>query len=265
MGDDKKRTANSMIDVLKKPDFDGAILRPSPNFGERHDDAKPHILVLHYTGMKDSEAAEHLLEDPASEVSAHYIVREDGTIVQMVAESMRAWHAGVSAWQGQQDINSKSIGIEIVNQGPLANFPDFPSQQIDAVIKLCQSILSRHTIAARYVLAHSDIAPNRKIDPGERFPWQKLAQAGIGHFVEPCPIGGGRFMSLGENGRPVEAFQSMLAIYGYDVEINGIFDEKTKIATQAFQRHFRPQLVDGVADVSTIDTLHRLLQRLEKF
>ncbi|WP_182418990.1 N-acetylmuramoyl-L-alanine amidase [Bartonella sp. HY038] len=253
-----------MTEVLDRPDFECAILRPSPNFNERSDNTKPHILILHYTGMNDAEAAESLLQDPASQVSCHYVVREDGTIVQMVAESKRAWHAGKSMWQGQDDINSKSIGIEIVNQGPLGNFPDFPSLQIKAVVELCQSIINRHNVGARYVLAHSDIAPERKIDPGEKFPWKDLADNGIGQFVSPSPLGGGRFMSLGESGRPVEAFQSMLALYGYPIEITGSFDENTKIVTEAFQRHFRPALVDGVADASTIDTLHRLLQRLER-
>lgn len=252
-----------MNENLVKADYMHAVLRPSPNFGERRNGLTPSMLIMHYTGMEDADAAECKLADPQAEVSAHYVVREDGTVVQMVAEKCRAWHAGDSKWQGRQDINSRSIGIEIVNQGPLGNFPDYPEQQIAAVIALSKDIMTRHAIMPRHVLAHSDIAPLRKIDPGTKFPWKTLFDAGIGHYVEPAPLGGGRFMTLGESGRPVEAFQSMLALYGYGLTINGNFDEETQAVTCAFQRHFRPDQVDGVADASTIETLHRLLGRLE--
>lgn len=246
-----------------KADYMGAIVRPSPNFENRIDGATPQFLVLHYTGMEDAESAEKLLCSPEAKVSAHYVVEEDGKIVQLVGETFRAWHAGESFWRGVSDINSHSIGIEIVNGGPLFNFPDYPEQQIDSVIKLCRSITGRYNIAPRNVLAHSDIAPHRKIDPGEKFPWQTLFEAGIGHYVRPAAISGGRFMNIGESGRPVEAYQSMLALYGYGIEITGLFDERTRLVTEAFQRHFRPEKVDGVADVSTIDTLHRLLGTLQ--
>lgn len=244
------------------PDHEGARVRPSPNFGPRRDGKRVTTLILHYTGMENGEAAEALLASPESEVSAHYVVHEDGRIVQMVPESERAWHAGKSFWQGETDINSCSIGIEIVNQGPHGDFPDFPDAQIEGVIALCRDICARHSIRPERVLAHSDIAPSRKIDPGEKFPWAWLHRAGIGHWVEPAPIRGGRFLALGDRGQPVEALQSMLALYGYQVPIDGVFGMETEAAIKGFQRHFRSQKVDGVADVSTIETLHRLLSSL---
>jgi N-acetylmuramoyl-L-alanine amidase len=239
-----------------------AEVHASPNFGPRKDGKHPSILILHYTGMETGEVAESWLANPESEVSAHYIVHEDGRIVQMVPESERAWHAGQSFWKGETDINSCSIGIEIVNGGPLLDFPEFEGPQIDAVIDLCKGIISRHGIRPEGVLAHSDIAPARKIDPGEKFPWPVLYDAGVGHWVSPSPVKGGRFFSLGDQGQPVEALQSMLALYGYGVPIDGLFGKTTELGILAFQRHFRPEKVDGVADMSTIETLHRLLSAL---
>jgi len=241
------------------PDFTGADVRVSPNFGPRAEGAKPDLLIMHYTGMETGEAAEAWLCAQESEVSSHYLVHEDGRIVQMVRESDRAWHAGQGSWKGRSDVNSWSIGIEIVNPGPLAQFPNFSDVQIDAVAELARDICARHHISPERVLAHSDVAPGRKIDPGERFPWGKLAEMGVGHYVQPAPIQGGRFLAMGDRGEPVEALQSMLSVYGYGLEINGLFDEATKLVVEAFQRHFRPQRVDGVADRSTIETLHRLL------
>ncbi|MEK1887594.1 MAG: N-acetylmuramoyl-L-alanine amidase [Phyllobacterium sp.] len=245
-----------------KPDHLRSDVRASPNFGPRKDGKRPSILVLHYTGMETGEAAENWLANPQSEVSAHYVVHEDGRIVQMVPESERAWHAGQSFWKGETDINSCSVGIEIVNGGPLLGFPEFEPAQIDAVIDLCKGIISRHGIRPEYVLAHSDIAPARKIDPGEKFPWPVLFDAGVGHWVSPSPVRGGRFFTLGDQGQPVEALQSMLALYGYGVPIDGVFGNATQLGILAFQRHFRPEKVDGVADMSTIETLHRLLSSL---
>jgi N-acetylmuramoyl-L-alanine amidase len=243
-------------------EHDGAEVRVSPNFGPRRDGLKADMIVLHYTGMESGEAAERWLCDPASEVSSHYIVHEDGRIVQMVREADRAWHAGRSSWRGVSDVNSCSIGIEIANPGHEFGYPAFPDGQIEAVIGLCSGICVRHGVAQERVLAHSDVAPGRKRDPGEKFPWRVLHEAGIGHLVEPAPVRGGRFLSAGDGGEPVEALQSMLALYGYGVEITGFFDPATFAVVEAFQRHFRPELVDGVADRSTIETLHRLLAAL---
>ena len=244
------------------PDHTGADVRVSPNFGPRAQGFRPDMIILHYTGMETGEAAEAWLCNPVAEVSCHYLVHEDGRIVQMVRESDRAWHAGKSSWKGVADINSCSVGIEIVNPGHALGYVEFPDAQIEAVIELCTGIASRHNVAPERVLAHSDVAPGRKVDPGELFPWGKLFAAGIGHFVAPSPIGGGRFLTGGDRGEPVEALQSMLALYGYGVEISGVFDAATATVVAAFQRHFRPERVDGVADRSTVETLHHLLKAL---
>jgi len=140
---------------------------------------------MHYTGMETGPAAVNWLCAKQSGVSCHYLVDVDGSITQMVCESKRAWHAGKSLWQGVEDINSCSIGIEIQNEGPLAAFPDFPEIQIEAVMVLSQDIIARHLIVPQRVLGHSDVAPGRKIDPGEKFPWQKLADAGVGTWPHP--------------------------------------------------------------------------------
>jgi N-acetylmuramoyl-L-alanine amidase len=244
------------------PDYVGAEVRVSPNFGSRRDCNGPDMILLHYTGMQTGESAEAWLCDPASEVSAHYLVHEDGRVIQMVRESDRAWHAGKGSWRGRSDINSRSVGIEIVNAGHAFGYPDFPEAQIEAVIALCRDIAERRNVPPEQILAHSDVSPGRKIDPGEKFPWPVLHAAGVGHLVEPSPIGGGRFLSLGDHGEPVEALQSMLALYGYGIDITGGFDQPTATVVEAFQRHFRPARIDGVADRSTIETLHRLLSKL---
>lgn len=244
-------------------DHPGADVRVSPNFGHRRGGAKPSIILLHYTGMESGEAAETWLCAPESEVSCHYVVHEDGRIVQLVHEAERAWHAGQSSWQGNPDVNSASIGVEIINPGHAFGYPDFPKEQIAAVIELCRAIGKRHNIRPERVLAHSDVAPGRKIDPGEKFPWVTLYEAGVGHFVVPEPMrDDGRTLSIGDEGEPVESLQSMLALYGYGLEIGGHYDEMTHKVVEAFQRHFRPLKVDGVADSSTIETLRRLLSAL---
>jgi N-acetylmuramoyl-L-alanine amidase len=246
-----------------QPDEPHADVRVSPNFGQRLEVSWPDMIVLHYTGMSTGEAAESWLCDPASEVSSHYLVHEDGRIVQMVRESDRAWHAGKSSWHGRTDINSCSVGIEIVNPGHILGYRDFPARQIGAVIQLCGGIAGRHGIRPERVLAHSDVAPGRKVDPGEKFPWRRLFKAGIGHLVAASPVrGGAAVLKAGDAGEGVEELQSMLALYGYGIDITGIFDEKTQAVVAAFQRHFRPRQVDGVADGSTMRTLRRLLDSI---
>lgn len=244
------------------PDFAGADVKVSPNFSERRDGRAPDMLILHYTGMPTADGALDWLTRSESEVSSHYFVFEDGRIVQLVPESARAWHAGKSFWRGETDINSASIGIEIANPGHPGGLPPFPPRQIAAVIELCRDILDRNQIAPERVLAHSDVAPVRKIDPGESFPWATLAASGIGHWVDPSPVSGGRFFQQGDSGPPVEALQAMLALFGYDVPVSSEFCARTKGVVEAFQRHYRQQRVDGIADASTIDTLHRLLKAL---
>ena len=236
-------------------DYSGAEIRVSPNFGERRGVTRPSIIVLHYTGMQTAASAEAWLCDPVSEVSSHYLVREDGAIVQMVRESDRAWHAGRGSWKGDTDVNSASIGIEIANPGHAFGYPDFGDVQIDAVIALCRDITERHRIRPESVLAHSDVAPGRKIDPGEQFPWRTLARHGVGRWIAPTPIR--------SQARPITVteaeIRTMLTAYGYGIDVRGAGQPSLTAVLDAFQRHFRQARVDGVADASTVSTLRRLL------
>lgn len=243
---------------MTSTDHEGADWLASPNFGERRDGLKPEILLLHYTGMATGQAAQDWLCNPASSVSCHYIVHEDGRIVQMVRETHRAWHAGRAWWGGRSDVNSRSIGIEIVNVGHEGGLPPFPDAQIEAVIALSRGIVGRHALADALVLAHSDVAPGRKRDPGERFPWAGLAQEGVGLFVPPAPLRSGKALGVGNRGKEVAELQSLLAAHGYQVPLNGLYDAETRNVVEAFQRHFRPARVDGLADYSTRDTLAML-------
>ena len=170
---------------------------PSANYGDRNKGRLPDMIVLHYTGMPDVEGAIAQLCTAGTDVSAHYIVLEDGRIVQCVPEAKRAWHAGVASWAGEEDINSCSIGIEIVNRGHDWGYPEFPLRQIAAVIALCRGIMLRRKVPSHRVLAHSDVAPARKKDPGEKFPWHSLANSGVGHWVQPAPIVRGETLKLG--------------------------------------------------------------------
>ncbi|MEQ8269031.1 MAG: N-acetylmuramoyl-L-alanine amidase [Parvibaculum sp.] len=237
--------------------------RPSPNFNERPAGRAVDMLLLHYTGMESGEAAASRLCDPAAKVSAHYLVEEDGKITRMVPEHLRAWHAGVGHWAGETDINGCSIGIEIVNGGHDFGCPPYPDAQMAAVEALCLDILSRHPIPAWRVLAHSDVAPVRKSDPGEWFDWARLARAGVGVRVDPESFVEGPVLQEGDRGDTVAELQYMLADFGYGLEVLGRYDEATKAVVTAFQRHFRPERVDGVADLSTIATLRRLLEAVK--
>lgn len=233
--------------------------RPSPNIEPRRAGARLDMLILHYTGMMSAERACDWLCDPASRVSCHYLIDEQGGIVRMVEEKMRAWHAGTSSWKSETDTNSRSIGIEIHNPGHAFGYPAFPRAQMEAVVALCLDILSRRGIAPQMVLGHSDVAPRRKIDPGEKFDWELLHRAGVGHWVPPAPLQEGRSLRRGDKGAAVAALQRMLARYGYGIGEAAVFDEATAAAVTAFQRHFRPERVDGIADRSTVATLRRLI------
>jgi N-acetylmuramoyl-L-alanine amidase len=233
---------------------------PSPNVDERQG-GPPDMILLHYTGMQDGPSALERLTSGDSKVSSHYVVFEDGRIVQCVPEALRAWHAGVSFWAGQTDINSRSIGIEIVNPGHEFGYPPFPLRQIAAVITLCKSILTRHRIPVDRVLAHSDVAPARKQDPGEKFPWDLLSESYVGHWVRPAPLSlEGPGLKLGETSDGVRRLQRQLRAYGYGIEETGSYGEQTQIVVTAFQRHFRQERVDGVADASTLLTLRALTE-----
>ena len=203
----------------------------SPNQDARPDRAAIDHLVLHYTGMRSAEAAIARLCDPAAKVSSHYVVEEDGAIHALVPEDRRAWHAGVSVWRGARALNDRSIGIEIVNPGHEFGYRGFPAEQVDAVVSLCRAILARHPIPPRNVVAHSDIAPDRKQDPGELFPWSWLAERGVGLWCRGIA--------------PVGDVMAALAAIGYDISL----DPAAVVA--AFQRRFRPARVDGIADAET--------------
>jgi N-acetylmuramoyl-L-alanine amidase len=240
----------------------------SPNHGERRGFRAADSVILHYTGMPTGEQALAWLCNPASEVSAHYFVWEDGRVVQLVGEDRRAWHAGLGSWKGESDLNSASIGVEIVNPGHDLpghdNLPEFPARQVDSVIGLLRDVGSRHRIAPERILAHSDVAPARKRDPGEKFPWQALWRAGQGHWTPPKPLGEDPLYRHGQEGPPVRALQTLLALYGYGVEATGVYDAQTRIVIAAFQRHFRPERVDGEADASTVETLRALIAGLNR-
>ncbi len=232
---------------------------PSPSFGDRRGRTIDAI-VLHYTGMIDGQRALARLTDPASEVSCHYLVWEDGGIDQLVAERERAWHAGRSSWAGERDMNAVSIGIEIVNGGHDHGCPPYPHAQIEAVAALCLECRGRRGIAASRVLGHSDIAPDRKIDPGEWFPWDRLAATGACLYAPPAAIGTGPALAVGDHGTSVAALQGDLARLGFDPPRSGDYDEATARIVAAFQRRHRPAQVDGRADPSTRLTLTMFLQ-----
>lgn len=230
------------------------IDRPSPNFDDRAIGVPVDILVLHYTGMKTAEAALARLCDPDAKVSAHYCIDEDGTCTRLVDEVKRAWHAGVSAWAGATDINGRSIGIELVNPGHEFGYRPFPEAQMASLIRLCRDILGRHPIPPERVLGHSDVAPQRKQDPGELFDWARMAAAGIGLWPStPAPIAP----------PAIAEAQAMLGRYGYDVPASGALDEATRAVLVAFQRHFRPRDVSGTLDGDTAARLQALIRLVD--
>jgi N-acetylmuramoyl-L-alanine amidase len=232
---------------------------PSPNFDARR--APPDMVILHYTGMQTGEAAIARLRDPEARVSSHYVVEEDGRVFRLVAEERRAWHAGKSFWRGETDCNAASIGIEIVNPGHEWGYRPFPDDQVEAVIGLLDGIRSRWTVPDGRIIGHSDVAPDRKEDPGELFPWKRLAEAGHGLWAEPTPAPGAS-LGVGDEGPGVFIFQAGLTRLGYDAAPSGQFDAETATIVRAFQRHWRPERVDGIADGETRARLMALLRLL---
>lgn len=248
---------------------------PSPNYNDRAPCAID-ILVLHYTGMISSEHAMARLCDRMAKVSAHYLIDEMGLVYQLVTEERRAWHVGVSCWAGERDINSRSIGIELVNPGHELGYRNFSVLQMQALAELAQQILARHPIPPHRVLGHSDVAPGRKRDPGERFDWAWLAAQGVGlwpdapenkmpglqHYSSPAHS----FSPPGEvvmNGEAdILELQQDLACFGYDIPQTGIYGAQTRAVVTAFQRHFRPARVDGETDAETVALLKKLLQKI---
>lgn len=233
----------------------GAHAAPSPNHDARPADQPVDTLILHYTGMRTAEAAIGRLRDPDSGVSCHYVVEEDGLVWQLVPESRRAWHAGVSHWRGGEALNGRSIGIEVVNPGHEWGYRPFPALQMAAVCDLCLGVLARHPIRPRDVVGHADVAPDRRQDPGELFDWQGLAanRAGLwpAEGVGLWPAGGGF-----DDTTPVDAELDpgaealpLLAAIGYRTDL------PAPVLLAAFQRHWRPARVDGLADRGTLAAL----------
>lgn len=219
----------------------------------------PDLLLLHYTGLVDVERAIDWLSRVESRVSCHYVIDTAGTITQMVPETLRAWHAGLSVWAGDTDINSCSVGIEIHNPGHDYGLPEYPEAQLQAVEALSRDIIARWRIAPARVLGHSDVAPLRKIDPGEMFPWARMAAAGVGLWCTPETIDAADpGFGPGVGGPSVRAAQIKLAEIGYGLHMTGEIDPLTEFVLRAFQRHFRPERVDGRLDRSTGKTLERV-------
>jgi N-acetylmuramoyl-L-alanine amidase len=240
-----------------------ASVVPAANVEPRRNGRAPDMLLLHYTGMRNAAAAIAWLARADSRVSCHYVIDVDGRITQQVPESLRAWHAGVSFWAGETDINSCSIGIEIQNPGHQMGYHEFPTAQLQAVAALGLDICTRHKIVSHRVLAHSDVAPLRKIDPGEKFDWKFLAATGVGAWIEPSPLrADDAGLAVGAPPSAIRAAQYLFCRYGYDMDLSGVLDAKAVAAISAFQRHFRPARVDGVLDLSTLATLERLIGRV---
>jgi N-acetylmuramoyl-L-alanine amidase len=233
------------------------------------------IIVLHYTGMTDAAAAIDRLRDPEAKVSCHYLVAEDGQVLRMVAEEKRAWHAGRSWWRGMTALNDCSVGIEIVNPGHEFGYRPFPDEQIAALIPLVADIKERHGVTRGNIVGHSDIAPARKQDPGERFPWARLAEHGHGLWVKPDlppadPSTGysvmGPPLGPGDEGLGVFSLQGALGKLGYDILPGGPYDDDTAGIVTAFQRHWLPDQIgtalEGRADARLRVTLMALLRHI---
>jgi N-acetylmuramoyl-L-alanine amidase len=235
----------------------------SPNHDARA--ASIDMLILHYTGMATGAEALARLCDATSRVSAHYLIEEDGRIFALVSEDRRAWHAGVSSWAGVSDINACSIGIELVNPGHATpgyagGYRPFPEAQMAALIALARDIVKRHVIPSGRVLGHSDVAPGRKVDPGELFDWQRLAAEGLGVWPKPAgPAVDLQVLRPGDSGPDVYRLKQSLRRIGYGLGASEQFDEETRRVVQAFQRHFWPARLDGVADRETRSLIQALL------
>ncbi len=216
--------------------------RLSPNYDERPDGVAIDMLVLHYTGMRSAEAALARLTDPMAKVSAHWLIDEDGAILSLVPEAMRAWHAGLSFWRGAAGVNDRSIGIELVNPGHEFGYRPFPERQMAALIELATDIIARHAIPARNIVGHADVAPRRKMDPGELFDWRRLANTGVGLWPEEADD------CIPEP----DLMRGLLGTIGYETE--------DMFATlKAFQRHFRPARVNGRLDFETVRLIRGLV------
>lgn len=229
------------------------IWHPSPNFGDRPEGARPDMLVLHYTGMKTGAAALDRMCDPIAAVSAHYMVEEDGRVFQLVADEKRAWHAGISCWQGESGLNDVSIGIEIVNPGHEFGYQAFPAEQMNAVEALSVELVSRWNIRPQRVIGHSDIAPDRKQDPGELFDWARLARAGVGIYPtkQPSAIAPFADREVQDEERFIAARDLLVAV-GYNTAAIACSADDLEVYVTAFQRHWLPSHLNGAVDETTM-------------
>jgi len=231
------------------------VERPSPNRDQRPGGRRPSLLIVHYTGMRSADEALERLCDPAAKVSAHYCIDEDATAYALVDERHRAWHAGVAAWEGERDVNGCSIGIELVNPGHEFGYRPFPEPQVACLLELASDIVKRYHIAPWHVLGHSDVAPLRKRDPGELFPWRRLAEAGIGLWPDACDSAENRAIEP-----DFETTRELLLRLGYGLDVFGHDAKTTRRILCAFQRHWRPSRIDGVADRQTVAILQEMVQ-----
>lgn len=224
------------------------------NYEDRRNGIEPYIILMHYTGMKDAASAYQRLTDPESKVSVHYMVEEDGNIHALVPEDKRAWHAGVSYWDKESDINSASIGIEIVNPGHEFGYREFPKYQMESVLRLSREIMARHSII--YVLAHSDVAPERKQDPGELFDWHFLARHGVGLWAYPSDED---YMMAEQIAKNDYEAQRLFQDFGYNPM--AAFED----VVRAFHRHYYPQkFISGDENMIDKEGIARLLSLLHQ-
>lgn len=260
------------------------INHPSPNFDARQ---RPiDLVVLHYTGMQDARTALARLCDPApvagmypgpwqsalieattplARVSSHYVIDPEGAIFGLVPEDQRAWHAGVSFWAGLTEVNHNSIGIEVVNGGHDFGLPAYTDTQIAALITLLTDICARYDLRPHRVVGHSDVAPVRKLDPGEHFPWAKLAAAGVALGPSaPLPATGPVLFGLGAEGTEIATLQEALGAIGYGVLVNGMFDQQTEDVVKAFHRRFRPSHLAGDIDAASLALIDDLLDQITR-
>jgi N-acetylmuramoyl-L-alanine amidase len=243
--------------------------RPSPNYNSRPDKIQPDMVVIHYTGMRTSDEALARLTNPDAEVSAHYMITEVGTVLELVDPLERAWHAGVSHWQGRDNLNHYSIGIELVNLGHEFGYTEFPDRQIQSLLQLLAEISSRFNIKQHMYVGHSDIAPDRKEDPGEKFPWQLLAQHNYGIWSD---LNGASEASLLDVAQPdagdflarIEKLQKNLKYIGYAIEVTGRYDDQTRACVRAFQRHWRQNSVTGEYDTGTDLIINDIIYQYQK-
>ena len=234
-----------------------AFLKPSPNFDERNPDVHLRYVVLHYTGMPTRDVALQRLCNPKSKVSAHYLIDDEGRLFKLVEEDKRAWHAGKGFWRGATDINSASIGIELVNPGHAYGYTKFPKAQTNFLKDLLKEVMKRNRLnPATALLAHADIAPDRKEDPGELFPWEDFAKEGFGLWpsVER------------KDYEPIQDFeeQKLLRTIGYDCPDNGVYDPPTRAALLAFQRRYDPANITGTPERETIARMRALVRAIAK-